>query len=253
MKPRDSSDADVAALEALCGRLAGFDARIGLEWLDGCMAALIAGPRRPPFDEWIERLLGDAWTRTFADPDDLQQASATLQRRWAVLVSQLDVDALYDAPDELRLGPLLADYSDAARDALLASGDLGDVADWPLTGEMWAQGVLEAVDAFADDWPEPHADDEDAQWFGANVRRIALLTLNDAAERDVALAQLFPDKTLSRDELVDEACFALQDLRMYWVENAPKHAPRSVPVTPGRNDPCPCGSGRKYKKCHGAA
>ncbi len=22
--------------------------------------------------------------------------------------------------------------------------------------------------------------------------------------------------------------------------------------TPGRNDPCPCGSGRKYKKCHGA-
>jgi len=23
--------------------------------------------------------------------------------------------------------------------------------------------------------------------------------------------------------------------------------------TPGRNDPCPCGSGLKYKKCHGAA
>ena len=22
--------------------------------------------------------------------------------------------------------------------------------------------------------------------------------------------------------------------------------------TPGRNDPCPCGSGKKYKKCHGA-
>ena len=21
----------------------------------------------------------------------------------------------------------------------------------------------------------------------------------------------------------------------------------------GRNDPCPCGSGRKYKKCHGKA
>jgi preprotein translocase subunit SecA len=27
--------------------------------------------------------------------------------------------------------------------------------------------------------------------------------------------------------------------------------PRSVPKV-GRNDPCPCGSGRKYKKCHGA-
>lgn len=23
----------------------------------------------------------------------------------------------------------------------------------------------------------------------------------------------------------------------------------AIPVT-GRNDPCPCGSGKKYKKCH---
>jgi preprotein translocase subunit SecA len=27
---------------------------------------------------------------------------------------------------------------------------------------------------------------------------------------------------------------------------------RSVPKV-GRNDPCPCGSGKKYKKCHGSA
>jgi len=29
-------------------------------------------------------------------------------------------------------------------------------------------------------------------------------------------------------------------------------APVSVEKEPGRNDPCPCGSGKKYKKCHGA-
>jgi preprotein translocase subunit SecA len=29
--------------------------------------------------------------------------------------------------------------------------------------------------------------------------------------------------------------------------------PVTVPDEPGRNDPCPCGSGKKYKKCHGAA
>ena len=28
--------------------------------------------------------------------------------------------------------------------------------------------------------------------------------------------------------------------------------PRQVPPKIGRNDPCPCGSGQKYKKCHGA-
>jgi uncharacterized protein YecA (UPF0149 family) len=26
--------------------------------------------------------------------------------------------------------------------------------------------------------------------------------------------------------------------------------PASI-VSAGRNDPCPCGSGKKYKKCHG--
>ncbi|MFN2316377.1 MAG: SEC-C metal-binding domain-containing protein, partial [Gemmatimonadales bacterium] len=33
----------------------------------------------------------------------------------------------------------------------------------------------------------------------------------------------------------------------------PVGAPRggAVPEV-GRNDPCPCGSGKKYKKCHGA-
>ena len=28
--------------------------------------------------------------------------------------------------------------------------------------------------------------------------------------------------------------------------------PRQVPAKVGRNEPCPCGSGKKYKKCHGA-
>ncbi|MGI8731328.1 MAG: SEC-C metal-binding domain-containing protein [Solirubrobacteraceae bacterium] len=35
----------------------------------------------------------------------------------------------------------------------------------------------------------------------------------------------------------------------------PAHAPqppRAAARTPARNEPCPCGSGRKYKRCHGA-
>jgi preprotein translocase subunit SecA len=33
---------------------------------------------------------------------------------------------------------------------------------------------------------------------------------------------------------------------------APQPAQRHVGEKVGRNDPCPCGSGKKYKKCHGA-
>ncbi|MGZ4880856.1 MAG: SEC-C metal-binding domain-containing protein, partial [Halobacteriota archaeon] len=31
-----------------------------------------------------------------------------------------------------------------------------------------------------------------------------------------------------------------------------KHRRPIAPAKAGRNDPCPCGSGLKYKKCHGA-
>ena len=33
---------------------------------------------------------------------------------------------------------------------------------------------------------------------------------------------------------------------------AGKKQPVKVEEKIGRNDPCPCGSGKKYKKCHGA-
>jgi preprotein translocase subunit SecA len=33
---------------------------------------------------------------------------------------------------------------------------------------------------------------------------------------------------------------------------APKPKVNSELENVGRNDPCPCGSGKKYKKCHGA-
>ena len=31
----------------------------------------------------------------------------------------------------------------------------------------------------------------------------------------------------------------------------PKHEPLRVEKRVGRNDPCPCGSGKKFKACHG--
>jgi preprotein translocase subunit SecA len=36
-------------------------------------------------------------------------------------------------------------------------------------------------------------------------------------------------------------------------EAAPKQTPARAEDKVGRNDPCPCGSGKKYKKCHGVA
>ena len=35
------------------------------------------------------------------------------------------------------------------------------------------------------------------------------------------------------------------------IKNTEKVEPIETDKTPGRNDPCPCGSGKKYKKCCG--
>jgi preprotein translocase subunit SecA len=42
-----------------------------------------------------------------------------------------------------------------------------------------------------------------------------------------------------------------EDGKVDKASQAPKAAVRQGPRI-GRNDPCPCGSGKKYKKCHGA-
>lgn len=46
--------------------------------------------------------------------------------------------------------------------------------------------------------------------------------------------------------------FRFQDGRWFYVDGARGHRPVRVEKI-GRNDPCPCGSGKKYKKCCGAA
>ncbi len=250
---RHSTEAEIAALDQLCERLASFGADVALEWVDGYMTALVASRRAIPATEWLPAMVGDAFERVFADPADVQQAMATLTGRWNALASQLDIDSLLDAPDAVRLAPLMVTYDDAARAEIVAAGHMTaeEAADQLQTGALWTEGFVDAVEAFADDWPEPEDDSEDGRWWDDCFARITALML-PPADLAAHLAEHYPGETLERDQLVDEACFAVQDLRLYWLDHGPKPETRRVAPTPGRNDPCPCGSGKKYKKCHGA-
>ncbi len=53
---------------------------------------------------------------------------------------------------------------------------------------------------------------------------------------------------LARRGLTPEEIEAEEEL----LKNTEKVEPIHADAEPGRNDPCPCGSGRKYKKCCGA-
>ena len=62
-------------------------------------------------------------------------------------------------------------------------------------------------------------------------------------------------KLLFRVRLVDPSQAQpkdrLQGAQTNQSGEAPERAPRQVGHKVGRNDPCPCGSGKKYKKCCG--
>jgi uncharacterized protein len=247
-----NTEAELDRLQQVAEQLGGFDERVSLEWLDGAMTALAAGPRAKPLPQWRDALLGDAWSRAFADPEAEREATTVLQSRWNVLLKQLDPELLLDAPDELRLAPVMMEWTDDDKAQLLAEGTAQEEDDIPMTGEVWAHGFLEVLQVFPDDWPEPDVETEEGQAFDDCTMRLMLLTLRDEEELAKLREEFWPGETLTRDDLIQEALHAAQDLRMFWVQNAPKPETRRVGEQPGRNDPCPCGSGKKFKKCHGA-
>jgi uncharacterized protein len=252
--PRHSTDAEIDALQTICQRLNGFGTELSVEYVDGWLTALACVPRVVPRDEWLALLGDDAFDRAYADPDDAAPALAALDARLRVLASQLHPEALYDAPDQLRLSPLMTAWDDATRGEQVSAGHLdAEQADnWLRTGVVWAEGFQGATEALAADWPAPDPDTEEGAFHALCLSHVFALLL-PPAELEAYLAEEYPAQTLTRDDLVDEACFAVQDLRLFWIEHLPKPPTRRVGPQPGRNDPCPCGSGKKYKKCHGAA
>ena len=259
---RDSSPAEVEELHKLCEQLAGFNPDIHLEWVDGFLTSLAAGPRLPEPDVWLPALCGDAFDRAFADPADRQRAQRALQTRLKVLCEQLNPGQLLDSAQNLRLSPLMMEWSDADREQLLQQGTVPP-EDVPVfvTGAEWALGFIDGTEAFAEDW----LGSLDEASFEAREELLDQLVLlfspPDEPERAEMLAKYHPAPAgaegttagPSQDELVAEALFAVQDLRIFWLDHAPKPVTRRVAAAPGRNDACPCGSGKKYKKCHGAA
>jgi uncharacterized protein len=255
--PRQSSPAELEAFDKTVEALAGFNPEISFEWVDGFLAAIAAAPRLPDLDDWLPALCGDAFERAFADPVSAEPAQAALAARLKVLCDQLDPEALLDDPDQLRLDPLIGEVSDEDRQRLVGEGALtAEEAQAVQTGGLWAEGFFDGVAAFPALWEEPPHEDASVLFKQAFDQIAALLMPPGSDEWKAHVAEHYPkaqEGEPTRDDLLAEACMSVQDLRLFWVDFAPKTETRRVEATPGRNDPCHCGSGKKYKKCHGAA
>ena len=251
---RRSTEAELDALERVCERLSGFGEPVDQEWADGFLTALVTGPVRPPEERWLEALAGDAFERAYADPPDRAQALAALAARIAAIETALDADALAEQPDALRLDPLMMEVTDEDRARAVAEGALdAEQAAQLQTGALWAQGFLDAEAAFAAVWQAPAEGKPGADEYLDLVSQVHALLIPPGSDDARTFASIdAPEDLPARDELVTEALFAVQDLRLWWLDHAPRPERGRVAPQPGRNDPCPCGSGKKFKKCHGA-
>jgi uncharacterized protein len=252
--PRRSSEADLDAFETVCERLSGFGDVVDPEWADGFLTALVTGPVRLSPERWLPVLAGDAFERAFADPPDRAQALRALEARLAAIEDALDADALGQWPDELRLDPLMGEVTDEDRARLVDEGGLTPAqAALMRTGALWAEGFLIGAELFEGDWGTDRLADEARDDYLDLISQVSALLIEPGSdeEREFA-ARVHPEGLPPQERLLDEALFAVQDLRLWWLDHGPRPETRRAAPQPGRNDPCPCGSGKKFKKCHGA-
>jgi uncharacterized protein len=192
------------------------DTAMDLETLDGFFTALTVGP-------------------------DLVLPSMYLPVMWGGDGEEPDYDSLEQA--EYVMGLLIRHWNTITRRVnreypclpLLATGTA-----WP-KGRHWAEGFSRGVGLCFDAW-EPLIDDE------THSQLLAPIIALERDDPEVVTHPLGPEE---REKMLGAVLLAVRGLHAYWRD----HADAGVSATRkiGRNEPCPCGSGKKYKRCCGSA
>jgi uncharacterized protein len=155
--------------------------------------------------------------------------------------------------DERSYHPEVMDVRGAV--ASLSEEAQAEVADQelPAFGQVWALGFMFVVENWAEEWEAPR-DKEATDMLNQALDAIVILTEDDTDPPTVNMHTEDGPPSVSEERLnaFGAAIWAVYDLRQLWQSLGPKVAPLRKTASPGRNDPCPCGSGKKYKKCHGA-
>ncbi len=254
MEPRSVdeplSDSDWDRLDAILQSL-GERVQVDLEGLDGLIAANACGPRRISPVQVLANAFAGGEFPEFADPGDFRDFVSLSLRRMNEYVRFFGIARNRVTEENLML-PVILDTNEAELAAALAwKPDEAAVragtrrpGRWP--GQAWARGFMRAHEAHPDEWRV--LDDFEN---GA-------LTLAPLMMLDVGYNPDHPEQPFDAEAWIVMLPFATRDIDQLWREQFLREEPRSgapyrAPLKVGRNDPCPCGSGRKYKRCCGVA
>jgi uncharacterized protein len=212
-----SGDAELERLESTLRESPFAETALRPDALHGMVVALAIGPDDAPRPQWLDAALG-------TPPGGGADASAEI----VTLLTRLHDDTRRRA-QQGTLAPLL--YA-------LRRGrpDYG----------TWCRGFLTGVELSEAGWYDAADPDEiDELMFPIHVLADELTGDERARYTPAAWRKLVLDSEAGFED-------TLRRLRDYWaiVRSPPQTIRHATPRT-GRNEPCPCGSGRKYKHCCG--
>ncbi|MES2414164.1 MAG: UPF0149 family protein [Pseudomonadota bacterium] len=230
------------------------------EFCEGFMAAVICSRRPIAAGEYLPVLLAtpaegepvDPEGGSFADAAQGERFLTLWRRRWDEVEAALDseVDSL---EDDNCYHPEVMDIRGAVADMPPEEQKNFSGEDLPAFAQVWALGFMFAVESWPDEWTAAR-DKDAAKWLDGALQAVVAMTEDDTGKAEVSplSEEGAPSTSVSRLNAFGEAIWAVYDLRELWKTMGPKVETVRAEATPGRNDLCYCGSGRKYKKCHGA-
>lgn len=256
LAPEDFDELD-SILDELRSR---YDETPQWEFCEGFMAALICSRRPIPLNEYLPALLGtvpdgeaaDEEAGSFTDEAQRDRFMALWHRRWAEVATALD-SAVESLEDDACYHPEVMDIRGAVAEMTAEEQTKFKDEDLPAFAQVWALGFMFAVECWPEEWAAPR-DKDAAKWLDGALEAIVAIAEDDDSVAEIsALGEDgTPSTSIARLNAFGEAIWAVYDLRELWKTMGPRIETVRAPFTPGRNDPCYCGSGKKYKKCHGA-
>jgi uncharacterized protein len=227
------SDDQIDQLDALLEQRAVPFKGLSLEALDGFVSALVVGPETVPPEEWQSVVWGPTPPRWQTD-DEIAEVQTLLMGLWNGITRRVRQGE--DLPDALQ--PLIG----LPEDPLAEHPDTLDI------GRDWAIGFFTGMELRDQAWDRWLNGEE---WIDEIAGLFEQLASGDvpALEHGEAAAPLSYRERL---EIIAGIPGMLADLHHYRIEQLTPREPVRRVETPGRNDPCPCGSGKKYKACCGS-
>jgi uncharacterized protein len=196
---------------------------MNIERMDGFFCALVVGPELVMPSEYWPHVIGGESAEHGPAFDSMEQAQTIMgmfTRHWNSIARTLERGDIY-------VPIVVLDDNDQA------------------LGNEWAKGFMHGVGLRAASWQTFLHDEERA---GSIVPMMALAHENDPDPKS-RFESPSPEK---RTELLQMMTAGIVQMYRHF---APMRAQpiistfvRSQPKT-GRNEPCPCGSGKKYKQC----